>query len=101
MRGPATPPKRMVGSSSRSAATSEAPRRSPEASPATIAILGDRAAAAMSAHDASPGHGEKVDPQAQLRQCIDLTRQLLPRLLQREPGLVERLVGAAQTVDRR
>src|SRR5687767_13626552 len=80
------------GKRSRSARTRPAPSRSPEASPATIAMRGadkgslsdQRAFAAL----------DEVEHQLDVGRRLRRARQLLARARERQAGLVERLVGA-------
>lgn len=54
-------------------------------------------AARFSANNTAGGSSQEVDQEANLRTGFELLFELVFRLAQREPGLVERLVGALET----
>src|SRR5437868_11311354 len=85
------------GQRASSARMSAAPRRSPDASPATIAI---RVTRATSPQDAAGGGGEEFRERADLGGLGGLALELGARVGQAQSRLVQGAVGALERGDR-
>src|SRR5678815_5262121 len=98
MRGPPMPTTLSAGRCSRKARISWLPSRSPDASPATIAMVRGRPAG--SADDATRRLGEKIQQYLQFGAVAYVRRDLLLRVFKSQARLVERLVRALDRGDR-
>src|SRR5687768_4187055 len=101
MRGPPMPSKRTCGRRPLRARIRCAPSTSPDASPATMPIVISAAVTIVAlADDAAAGSAQKIDERSDGGTFAHLALERVLRLLQAQPGPVERLVGPLQAGDR-
>src|SRR5882762_4024078 len=96
--GPPMPTNLSPGTRARNAAMRWPPRKSPEASPATMPTTTGSLSTAL-ANDAPLRALEEIDEHLQLRRFHGLARNLAPRFRERETGPVQGLVGALDRCD--
>src|SRR5882762_1754317 len=96
--GPPMPTNLSPGTRARNAAMRWPPRKSPEASPATMPTTTGSLSTAL-ANDAPLRALEEIDEHLQLRRLHGLAGNLAPRFRERETGPVEGLVGALDRGD--